>query len=395
MVYGESEALDVRASIIPGRSLTRSKAPGRYFGTGAGPLFASHGDGPRLYDVDGNKYIDMVCALGAVSLGYGKWNRHGGVLSLPSPREIEASEVMLQSCAPWATHCRFLKTGSEATHAAYRIAKRATGRQFVLVGDWAYHGWHEWCSYRPDGKMESFHTVRFRHGLDLADATAHDRFGLNLDADEIAAVFIEPHRWEPVSADWLRSVRKFCDDHGIVLVFDEMIYGARWALGGASEYFGVLPDLACFGKAIGNGASVACVVGRDILRDGGELASGTYSGDTVALEAVIDTLGFYQRHGVVDRLWNVGKRLSDGLESAVAGIPTVLRGGMPVHQRLAFEDGADRKRAYRFSVEMAERGVLWHPDVVNVSYTHTDRVIDCVLEAACASLEAMQKDGVL
>lgn len=381
-----------RAKVIPGRSLTRSKAPGRLFDVGKGPLYTTDGN-YECYVTNGNDtYIDMVCGLGAIGLGVLKPSRarnstEQGVRSLPHVIEARAAEDIIAMVAPWASQVRFTKTGSEATHAAYRIAKRATGRRLVAIGDWAYHGWHEWCDAR-----ELPSTLRFAHGYGFHD---HRDGYLNIGPKwysprELAAVFIEPHRWEPVNAEWLTAVRDYCARHGIVLVFDEMIYGCRWAMGGATEYFGVKPDLACFGKAIGNGASIACVVGNDVLRDHGEMISGTYSGEVSGLYAVCETLRTYATEPVITKLWDVGQRLEAGLNEAIFETEwtgRVVREGRPVHQRLTFSDPTLGRV---FAAEMVKRGVLWHPQVVNVMYAHTPGVIDRVVEAARASLLEMQ-----
>jgi len=298
---------------------------------------------------------------------------------------------MLTYVAPWAQQVRFVKTGSEATHAAYRIAKRATGREVVLMGDWAYHGWHEWCSTTPDGVPESPFTVRFPHGAYLPAWLDSQ----NIEWSQIAAVFIEPHRWQPTDRNWLQDVKRECWANGTLLVFDEMIYGGRWALGGASEFFGVTPDLACYGKALGNGAPIACVVGsRDLIGTHGEMVSGTYSGETVGLEALIEVVEFYRTHDVIGHLWQRGAQLVDGLKQACAQYPSlgaVVEGAAPVHVRLRFADPA---LGLAFSAQMVQRDVLWHPDCVNVSYAHTRAIIETVVQAAADSLAALERESV-
>lgn len=387
-----------RAGRIPGRSLTRSKAPGKMFDVGAGPMYARSAEGAVITDADGNEFIDTCCALGAVSLGYGvappAERKH--VFSLPHVAEVHAAEAVLKTVAPWATHVRFTKTGSEATHAAYRIAKRATGRRLVLVGDWAYHGWHEWC----DDKTFPW-TLRFAHGCAFRDEKLTGIFTVDGEIhgpNEFAAVFIEPHRWEPVSRTWLQYVREWCTKHGVLLVMDEMIYGARFATGGATAMFGVQPDLACFGKAIGNGAAVACVVGRDVLEEHGEVASGTYSGDAAGLAAVCDTLRAYSTDPVLPHLHQIGIQLQVGLDAAIARAGwggAAVREGAPVHQRIRFlaDDPQAPALGRRFAAGMASRGVLWHPAVVNVCYAHSPEQVARVCKCAGETLAEMKEAG--
>ena len=373
------------AAPIPGRSLTRSKAPGRLFEIGSGPLYATSGAGAVLRDADGFEYIDMICGLGAISLGY-DGPRAGGVYSLPHTLEADAAQIVLSSVAPWASSVRFVKTGSEATHAAYRIAKAATGRKHVLVGDWCYAGWHEWCADK-----EFPFTHRYAHGaVDLGAESSDGEVGSDFDRclpSEVAAVFVEPHRWEPVSATWLRWLRAWCSRLGALLVFDEMIYGGRWALGGATEYFSVKPDLACFGKAFGNGTAVAFVVGGQELAAHGEMISGTYSGETSGLEAVVRVVSAYTSRPVIETLWARGRQLQAGLIAAVeaSGVEAYPEGA-PVHQRLRF---ADPTHGRRFAASMARQGVLWHPDVVNVMEAHTEAQIAEVISAAAVSLSEL------
>lgn len=383
--------------VIPNASLTRSKAPGRFYPINSGPHYAVRGIGCHLYTDTGDELIDMLCGLGAISLGYGRTPYgarravdDGMTYSLPSVLEAKAAQVMLREVCPWAERVKFTKTGSESTHAAYRIAKHATGRPLVVVFEGAYHGWYEWSWRGPSGVPDSPYTILAPYGVNLAlwlDANRHR-------ADEIAAVFVEPHRWQPTDKAWLEDVAAFCELNGILLVFDEMIYGGRWALGGASEFFGVIPDLACYGKALGNGASIAAVVGpASLLEAHGEMVSGTFSGDTVGLSALIDTVEFYKRNDVIQHLWWQGSHLSLGLAEVASQHPSLdarVEGAAPVHIRLAF---ANPTMGKRFSRQMMLRDVLWHPDCVNLSYSHTESVITQVIQAADDAMYALAKEG--
>lgn len=378
--YSESSRCYGRAIGIPGRSLTRSKAPGKLYAPGtAGPLYASHGDGAYLWDVDGHRFIDMICALGAVSLGYAfrypgrQPARDTTVLSLPHRVEGEAAEAVLTHVAPWASSVRFVRTGSEAVHAAVMVARLATGRPHILVAGNSYHGWHEWASVR-----RGHETLEYQYGT--VPVVRHD----------VAALIVEPARWEPTPDGYLSALAAAAHAAGSLFVIDEMIYGGRWALGGACAYFDVTPDLACYGKAYGNGAAVAFVAGRDALRDRGEVVSGTYSGDVSALSELLATLDTYLTLPVLPTLWERGDRLRVVLDAAISAHRAAdvwCEGVGTVHQRLRFADPA---RGKAFAGEMARRGVLWHPDVANVCYAHTAAQIDAVGDAAAASLRAMR-----
>ncbi len=362
------KSLFERAAILPGRSLTRSK---KVFGR-----WAERGEGAEIIDTDGHRYIDMLCALGAVSLGYPhnrEWcdSVETGVYSLPHRVEVEAAEAVLTHVAPWASSVRFVKTGSEATHAAYRIAKKATERPIVLIAEDAYHGWHEWCA------GDDLNVLRYPHRM---NAWFDD-----IDTD-VAAVFVEPHRWVlEGEREWIVAIKRECEKTGALLVFDSMIYGGRFALGGASEYFGIVPDLECFGKALGNGQSVAFVVGRDALAEHGEIVSGTYSGDVGGLAAVVDTIRTYTSEPVIETLWARGRQLQEGLRRLVPAELGVCEGA-PVHQRIRFVNEA---HGLQFAEAMWARGVLWHPGCTNIMYAHTEAQIAQVIAAADESIRCL------
>jgi len=390
-MYQRSREWLKQAIAIPGRSLTRSKAPGRFFGEHEGPLYMHDADGAMLRDADGNEFIDMCCALGAISLGYGRssalfhafapdrFGLHGqsGVGSLPNTIEAWAAHAALKHVTPWASCVRFVKTGSESTEAALMVARRATGRRVYLRSRASYHGWHDvWQADAPEARW-------YDDGQPMGGIADHD----------VAAIFVEPPRWTPCRAEWLRECRDEADRVGALLVFDEMVYGGRWAIGGATEYFGVVPDLACLGKAFGNGAPIAFVVGNDPLARHGELISGTYSGDVHALGITIDTIHAYVHEPIIETLWRRGRQLRRGLREALdeygLGLGAMLE-GEPVHQRLRFGD-VSGGRGFEFSARMAAHGVLWHPEVVNVSAAMTKATIERVIEAAAESLKEMTR----
>ena len=356
----------VRAQrVTPNASQTRSKAPGQVgprFWCGDVtdfPLFAQEGHGAYVVDDRGRQYLDCAGANAAVPLGYGYAGvvrevqaavEQGSLLSLPHVLEAEVSETFLRTCAPWAQQVRWLRTGSEATHAALKIARAATGRRTVLIGDWAYHGWHEWCA---SASQES--VVRYPHGFAPLEA-----FGAS---GPIAAVFYEPHRWERPARSWLRDLRAWCTEHGALLVFDEMVYGLRWARGGAAEYYGIVPDLACFGKALGNGVPVACVCGPEpFMRHATPEVSGTYGGDAIGLSAARAVLQAHAERDVIEELWGNGRATWEAFADFA---PKEARlEGTYVHWRLAMPTPEQLDLAL---AEAARLGVLVHRSANNAS----------------------------
>lgn len=381
--YGQSKAYYARAAAIPGRSLTRSKSPGRLFPIGSGPMYASAGHGAILVDVDGNEFIDMLCALGAISIGYGWHDHYGPVYSLPHAVEVTATEAVLKNVAPWATACKFVKTGSESLTAAVLIARKVTGRSRILCGRAAYHGWHETFSCRGVAGTGGAFTEEYDDG-DIERLTQQTQ----ARSEAVAAIVIEPARWLVTPDGYYEAVRALCDRIGALMIVDEMIYGLRWAIGGATQLSGVVPDLGCFGKAMANGAPIACVVGGAVLAEHGLIVSGTFSGDTGALMAVCDVLEVYTRLPVVETLWARGRQLAEGLDRAinVGWRGRCVREGAAVHQRLTFTDPS---HGPLFSAQMAARGVLWHPQVTNVMFAQTVNQIDHVIAAAAESLKAL------
>lgn len=381
-----------RADGIPGRSNTRSKAPGRFFDIGLGPLYVSDGAGAVLVDADGNKYIDMLCALGAVSLGYADRQHSSsasGSYSLPHVDEIAATEAVLEHVAPWATQCKFVRTGTEALAAAVWLARLCTSRRGVYVAYGSYHGWLPWTSQRGAHGTDGEWTMEFTYGsVDSLRAAV-------MSGPPPAAIVVEPARWELTPPGYLNKLQAFALEQGALFIVDEMIYGGRWAIGGATELDQLAPDLACYGKALGNGAAVAMVVGGDVLSKYGDRVSGTYSGDAGCARSVIQTLGVYASQPVIPSLWTAGRLLQAGLRMAIRNTGWEGRAvveGAPVHQRLFFTDQALGRR---FSYGMATRGVLWHPDCVNVCLAHTDLQLGQVILAAEMTLAAMAGEGLI
>jgi len=315
--YDRSNQLFARAAeVVPLAAQTFSKSHQQWV-RGASPLFLTAGKGCRVSDPDGNIYIDYLQGLMANVLGYGDPDvdaairaqlERGMSFSLATTLEADLAERMVVDI-PCAEMVRFAKNGSDATSAAIRLARAATGRDRVALC--GYHGWHDWY----------IGTTTRELGVPAAVRGLSDTFAFN-DANSLeallkrnpggyAAVILEPAGVRTPEPGFLEAVRDLASRHGAVLVFDEIVTGYRMHMGGAQAYYGVTPDLACFGKAMGNGMPIAAVAGgRDLMRQMEAIFfSGTYAGEALSLAASIATIDKIKREDLIARLWRLGERL--------------------------------------------------------------------------------------
>lgn len=310
---------------IPLASQTFSKAATSTV-EGAAPLFLDRGDGARVWDVDGNAYIDYVLGLLPVVLGYRDPDVDGAIraqlekgitFSLASELEADLAERLVE-LIPCAEMVRFGKNGSDATSAAIRLARAHTGRdRIALCG---YHGWHDWyigTTARHLGVPQAVRDLSVSFPFNRADGL---EALLAAEPDGYAAVILEPMTLEPPAPGFLETVRDLCDRYGVVLVFDEIVTGFRIHMGGAQAAFGVTPDLAAFGKAMGNGMPISAIVGRrEIMRLMEDIFfSGTFGGEALSLAAAIATLDKLSAVDGPARLGRIGAMLKAGVHAHLA-----------------------------------------------------------------------------
>jgi glutamate-1-semialdehyde aminotransferase len=400
-IFERSLALLERArKVVPGASQTLSKGP-RMFVEGAYPVFLERGRGCRVWDVDGNEYVDYILGLASITLGYGfpavteavaRQAVEGSIFSLPHPLEVEVSE-RLTEIIPCAEMVRFVKTGSEADSAAVRVARAATGRDVILYA--GYHGWHDWYATttpRSKGIPKDFARL-------IAPFAYNDLGSLERAFDEhygrVAAVIMEAVLLDAPAQGFLERVKALAHRHGAVLIFDEIVSGFRWAKGGAQEYFGVTPDLATFGKGMANGLPIAAIVGRRDLMEEFEdvFVSSTFGGDTLSLAAARTTIEVYTHQPVIERMWAAGRRFQEGFRAAAArvGVPADCV-GYPVHPKIVIRHESDEARRLLVSLflqETARRGHLFHFAGFNVSFSHADADVDETLAACEAALRVV------
>lgn len=296
--FANSAALYNRAlETIPLASQTFSKAAMATV-EGAAPLFLDRGVGACVWDVDGNEFIDYVLGLLPVVLGYRDPDvdaairlqlERGISFSLATDLEPELAERLVE-IIPCAEMVRFGKNGSDATSAAIRLARAFTGRNRIAMA--GYHGWHDWYIGSTARHLGVPQVVRdLSSNFSFNDANTLEDL-LKADPQGFAAVILEPMALEAPAPGFLEAVRSLCDRYGVVLVFDEIVTGFRINLGGAQAEFGVMPDLAAFGKAMGNGMPISAIVGRrEIMRFMEDIFfSGTFGGETLSLAAAIATV---------------------------------------------------------------------------------------------------------
>jgi len=315
--YKKSEEFLLRAEkVIPLGSQTFSKSRTQY-PVGISPLYASRASGPYLWDIDGNKYIDLVSGLASITLGYKdkKFNQQvkkqiskGINFSLPGMLECEVAEK-IAFMVPGAEMVRFGKNGSDVTSAAIRLARSFTNRDQIAVC--GYHGWHDWYigsttrnSGVPEGISKLTHKFEYNNLESLKKV-------FQQSPGEIAAVILEPMNKDFPEENFLENVKKITHENGAILIFDEVITGFRFSRGGAQELFKVIPDLSTFGKGLANGFPISAIVGKKEIMKGMEeiFFSGTFGGELVSLSAANYVLDLHKENLVVPKLIEIGSNL--------------------------------------------------------------------------------------
>ncbi len=419
-----SEELFARGKrVIPGGV----NSPVRAFGAvGGTPRFIERGEGCRIFDVDGNAYIDYVGSWGPLILGHadpgvlraaGEAMARGTSFGAPTQREVELAELLCEAL-PGMEMVRLVNSGTEATMSALRLARGATGRSRILKFDGCYHGHADALLVGAGsgvatlgipgspGVPEAFTklTVQAPYNDSVALAAAFERWG-----EEIACVIVEPVAGNmgcvPPLPGFLAELRSQCSRCGALLIFDEVMTGFRVAWGGAQRLYGVQPDLTCLGKVVGGGFPAAAYGGRRELMEqmapeGPVYQAGTLSGNPLAVAAGLATLRRLAEPGTYEALETLAQRLTRGLaeRAAAAGVElsTAAVGGMfgfffhpgPVG---CFEDAkkADEARFRAFFATMLEAGVYLAPSPYEagfVSLAHSEAEVDATLAAAEGAL---------
>ncbi len=391
---------------------------------GTDPVFISRGEGPFIFDADGNRYLDLIGSWGPLILGHAhpeilavitETMARGTTFGAPTEIEVTFAET-LRKAVPSMEMVRAVSSGTEATMSALRLARGFTGRAKIIKADGGYHG-HADCLLVAAGSGAA--TLGIPGSAGVPEGAAADTIVVPyndlttveqaLSHGDVAAVIIEPVAGNmglvAPAPGYLEGLRALCTKHGTVLIFDEVMTGFRVAFGGAQARYNIKPDLTTIGKIIGGGLPAAAFGGRaDIMQKlaplGPVYQAGTLSGNPLAMAAGIKAMEILARPGTYERLEQVGARLGDGLLAAAkaAGIPAVMNrvGSMltlffcdsPVTDYQSAK-AADTQRFGSFFRGMRDRGVFLPPsqfEAAFVSLAHTDEHIDQIIAAAKASL---------
>ena len=391
-------------------------------------LFYTHGKGSRIYDVDGNEYLDFTLSQGPLILGHSHphvvksvadYSANGQLYAGQHIKEIELAEK-LNHLIPSAEMMRFCLDGSEAVQTAFRVSRAVTGRKKFLRFEGHYHGWldnvswgistpseealgsreapnvYPWTEGLPEHSREEFIILPW-NDLPLLKKTVAERY------KEIAAIITEPVMCNNgcilPEEGFLEGLREVCDEYDIALIFDEVITGFRLGLGGAQQYFGITPDISVFAKAMASGYPISAVVGKkkwmNVIEESKVIQAGTMNSSNATVAAALATIEMLETENPYERLFRYGKKLMEGLKEAAAatGQNLLVQGAGPMFNT-AFTDlksikdyrdtlSLDRTKLRKFISGMQDSKVriigrgLWY-----ISAAHTEADIDEAIKKA-------------
>ncbi|MBF0208186.1 MAG: aminotransferase class III-fold pyridoxal phosphate-dependent enzyme [Oligoflexia bacterium] len=397
------EAWDLFPGAVAGIRRPYNFVPGEY------PIFFEHASGGRVTDVDGNEYIDMLCAYGPIIIGHREREideavvahirDKGFCMSLTQETQIKLGNKLRQ-LIPCCEKLVFVKTGSDATSVAIRIARAYT--QKIKILRCGYHGWHDWCVEVKGGIPAKLYEDIFEfHYNDLEGVKTL----LQQHRGEVAAIMVTPvghplaEAVQMPAAGFLEGLRSLAYEHQAVLIYDEVRSGFRVNLGGAQQEFGVIPDIAVFGKAMANGYPISAVVGNreimDVLVDKVFLSS-TFFPNSLEMVAALKNIELLEREKVLDKIKERGNRFAAQVQKIVANSEMdCTLSGAPWMPFITFN--RDEKKLYKdlrtqFYTQLIRRGVFLQPYHHGyIAYRHSVEDLDFVASAIEESLTETKK----
>jgi glutamate-1-semialdehyde 2,1-aminomutase len=375
------------------------------------PQFFARAQGARLWDADGNEYLDFMCAYGPNLLGYGDAEvdaafsaqlARGDAMTGPSPLIVELAEQLTRQIAhaQWAIFC---KNGTDATSMAVTVARAHTRRRKILVARGAYHGAAAWCTPVPAGTLpeDRAHLVPFVYN-DVASLEAAARSV----GDDLAGVLVSPFKHDGFvdqalpTREFPQAARAVCDRARALLIMDEVRGGFRLSRDGSWTQLGVQPDLSAWGKCLANGHPLSALLGSDVARDAASriYTTGSFWFAAAPMAAALATLRRVRETDYLERTQRLGAQLREGLAKASAAHGYALRQtGPPQMPQILFEGDPDFRRGFGLASELVQRGVYlhpWHNNFVCAALTEAD--IALALGAAEEAFAAVRKrEGTL
>ena len=372
------------------------------------PQFFRRAKGARLWDTDGNEYVDMMCAYGPNLLGYGfepvdraaaAQQALGDAMTGPSEIMVELAEtfVGMVTHADWAMFC---KNGTDATSMAMVVARAQTRRRKILCATGAYHGAAPWCTPVEAGVTadDRAHIVYF----DYNDPSSL-KAAFEAHAGDIAGLFVTPFVHEvfideaDATREFATLARNLCDQHGALLIVDDVRAGFRMTRDCSWSLLGVQPDLSTWGKCFANGYAISALLGADSARHGAEAVyvTGSFWFGATAMAAAIATLRHIRESDYLEKLIRAGHRLRSGLQEQAVRHGFMLRQSGPVQMpQILFGDDAEFRIGFAWVTEALKRGAYIHPFHNNfLSAAHRDEDIDAVLDATDGAFAAIRKQS--
>ena len=381
--------------------LDASKLPTGY------PQFFARGEGGHIHDVDGNRYVDLMCSWGPIILGHHnpaveaaarKQANLGDCLNGPAPVMVELAERLVDRI-PAADWAMFQKNGTDATTACVTIARAATGRRTILIARGSYHGAAPWCTPIPAGTTDSDRANQ-RH-FDYNDVPSLEQAAAAAGPD-LAGIIITAFRHDNIvdqelpSQAFAEAARRICDRAGAALIIDDVRAGFRLHRGGSWEPLGVRPDLSAWSKAIANGHALSAVTGCDGLRDAAAkvFVTGSFWCSAVAMAAALATLDELDRLDVIPHIAGLGETLRQGLAERARAHNIGLRQSGPAAMPLfLFEGDHDFAMGRAFCQAALRAGAFLHPrHNMFLCAAHTEADISAVLDASEAGFRAIRSD---
>lgn len=377
--------------VIPGGTTISKRAD--LYPLGAYPIYIKKSKGSRVEDIDGNRYIDFMSGSGAILLGHAyksvnncviKQLKEGSLHSLLNPSVNTLAEKICQHVSS-AERIRIMKSGADATSGAVRTARAYTNRNKIVSCH--YHGWHDWY----------FASTSMNRGIakSVKDDIIHCPYGdiaalteiINKHPNDIAAIIMEPVGFEPPPKDYFKSLIKLLNQHHILLIFDEIITGFRFGLGGAQGYLDVTPDLTCFSKALCNGFPLSVLCGKASIMDATQdvVTTITHAEETLSIRAALKVIEILESKPVIEHIWSLGSYFKSSFDKLVTDYNIPIQCvGYPPRQKLVFNDWNDisAKTVKSFFLqETAIDGLLLGNQTIYITYSHTKADIEKALKS--------------